>query len=90
MKMKPEHYAIILTKLKELQEKLQNAAQSYKDTKLSFTRFMWDAFNATRLRLTESHNVRGELDLPVYDYLNDTHITTALKSVMGELEISAW
>lgn len=43
-------------------------------------RFRWDLFYASKCKLGDGVGMQGDIDL--YAYLNDTHIDTALKSVV--------
>ena len=83
MKIKPEHYSVLK---KAMQEKafLLPAIKSHisletRQPKDINMRIRWDLFWCTGLKI-------GESDLPLYDYMNDTHIDTALKKIMTELE----
>lgn len=54
-------------------------------------RLRWDFMHGAGIRIGESRNAdvwQGKEDktfLPLYDYLNDTHIDTALKSIFKDL-----
>ena len=48
----------------------------YIDNRLGEERFRWDLLHATSVLV----------DIPLYDYLDDNHIDTALRSIVGELE----
>ena len=83
MKMKTFHYNII----KAAMEKVINnypapgIKAAYKASGLSDKRFRWDilyrAMQMFGIRIGHSHNN----DMPLYDYLDDSHIDTALRRI---------
>ena len=82
MKMQPAHYAHILNAIAAIpRDKAaahKEALKSEPRVKDQAKRFRWDLFWATR---QESKIIQD-----LYQYLNDTHIDTALKSIVRELE----
>ena len=46
-------------------------------------RLRWDTLYATRIKIGDGKGMPG---LPLYGYLNDSHIDTALKHIMADLE----
>ena len=91
MKMKKEHYnqlsALIVDAIAKQPKNAEFYANNYQDQKLSTTRFRWDLFwsidNKTRSEFMDNCGI--------YEYLNDDHINTALKSIVEkELCIASW
>lgn len=83
MKILPEHYAEIKTRLASIAGKIpahrENVRASGKFTDLE-KRVRWDAANAAL-------GSRWICDT-LYPYANDTHIDTALRAAMRELSLS--
>ena len=85
MKIKPEHYAAILSGMQAAVDRLgrDHVAKYQHDLRTvphvgdPAKRFRWDLFRAAGL-ITWSCDT-------LYPYANDTHIDTALRSVVREL-----
>jgi hypothetical protein len=85
MKMKPEHFA----RLEALVKPLDTWWRRNKYSKLDFPyadkckdlnrRYRWD------LLWSVEHGTRTQLFDELYEYLNDTHIDTALKNIVPPL-----
>lgn len=90
--MKKEHYQILKQAFINYIEKHGTACiQDYKQYLLTegkakdiHKRLRWDVLYATKIKISSARNTP---DLPLYDYLNDNHIDTALKQIMKELNI---
>lgn len=82
LKMKDEHYTQLRDSLTTILPKLKSSEEPYKDGGLSPMRFRWDALRASGLRAGDSVGMRTLW--PVYDYLNDEHIDSALRAIMAE------
>lgn len=83
MKMIPEHYAVIKKAMQEkafLLPAIKLSINGGKRPKDMEMRIRWDLFNATEL-------LKWQCDV-LYGYLDDTHIDTALKSIMKELNLA--
>ena len=74
MKMKPEHFAI----LQDAVAKLDTAdkRKAYADYELSARRYRWDLLYAS--------GVLEAMSQPLYLYLNDSHIDTALRKIVPD------
>lgn len=90
LKMLPEHYEMLkeaITKVKDQQDAygqpLSEFEKSYKAAGATPMRFRWDTLNKAGLRAGDS--VGMKTGWPVYDYLNDENIDSALKQVFREL-----
>lgn len=59
-----------------------NSLNTYQDQGLSLTRFLWDTFHATKLRIGDGVGMDG--DVLWYKDCHDEHITTAFKSIWQE------
>ena len=83
MKMKSEHYqalktaiAAVLEAYPELPDRYRNGQYPNADrTKDLNRRFRWDLFWAAKHRF----------NIDVWDYLNDSHLDTALRRIVPEL-----
>ncbi len=79
MKIRAEYYT-------ELQAAIVKAADrhatlaTYLDNGLTAMRWRWDLLHASPIRITNTC-VYAIGDLPLYDYLDDTHIDTALRRI---------
>jgi hypothetical protein len=81
MKMKPEHYAHMLKAIRPLAPKIaSHRAWLLSDGRARDTekRLRWDLSYAAKLSPWICANL--------YGYLNDTHIDTALRQIMTELD----
>ena len=64
-------------------EKNPTAREQYKQKGLSATRFLWDTWHYT-VSINQRENVEDYLWLRgLQDYLNDNHLETALKNIVG-------
>lgn len=80
MKMHANDLLTLANAVKAILDPLPNAWPEYKAKGLSERRFRWDVFHACVSRgLVSSHSL--------YSYLNDSHIDTALKSVVPCVEV---
>ena len=77
MKMTKEHYNRIKTAIASIPRELALEHKSKELGKDKAMRFRWDMFIAAKLSTFASDEL--------YQYLNDDHIDTALKSVIKEL-----
>jgi hypothetical protein len=80
MKMTLEHFDKIKAACMDVLKANPNAAQDYKNAGLSDKRFNFDVYRAAKIDGKPS--LRFTCDV-LYPYLNDTHIGTALKLIMG-------
>ena len=89
MKIKPEHYAVLKAAIEPLDKEEHRRAYRAGDfprsasTKDVNMRYRWDLLYASKLKIGDSVGMRG--DLPLYDYMDDTHIDTALRSIVPDL-----
>jgi hypothetical protein len=77
MKMNPEHYSYILSEIDTLLDihnvTIHEVKAHYAKNKLTSKRMRWDLLYAAKLSKWVCDNL--------YDYLDDTHIDTALKKM---------
>ncbi len=59
-------------------------AKHYNDKGLSPMRFRWDCLYASRIKIGDCAGL-GQGDVPLYAYMNDSHIDTALRAIQHEL-----
>ncbi len=80
MKMLPAHYEVMRTAItKYAGNNLTSIHTYYKDANVSEKQFRWDLWrNAGLLTFTCS---------TLYQYLNDSHIDTALRNIVKGLEL---
>ena len=75
MKIKPNHYDILVAAIAAQKDRFNSAALAYKSAGFSKVRFAWDIMRAAGIHPGNERNA----DLwPVYDYADDSHIQTAL------------
>lgn len=79
MKIKPEHYELMKTAIEALVATKPDAYAEYQKAGLSDMRYNWDVFRAAKV---EGNTTRFICDV-LYPYLNDDHINTALKRILG-------
>ena len=90
MKIHPEHLetlraAIVPLDTQERRDRyLRGEFSNANRCKDLNARYRWDLLYATRLKIGDGVGIKGDLDL--YEYLNDTHIDTALKSIVPDLK----
>jgi len=80
MKMKEKHFVQLKTAINSLKltTSMEEVHNEYIAAGLSDMRFRWDLLHLSKLCPGYGHN---DSDWPVYDYLNDTHIDTALRKI---------
>jgi hypothetical protein len=86
MKMTVEHYetlksaiaSIPIDAIADQKERLQKDGRVKNVDK----RLRWDCLCASQIKIGDGVGMPG---LPLYQYLNDTHIDTALRNIMNEL-----
>ena len=89
MKITKEHYKILrdgigaigVDKIKQHKQDLPFMTPAPKDLN---KRVRWDCLYATKIKIGDGI---GQDGLPLYAYLNDEHIDTALRSIMKDLGI---
>ncbi len=79
MKIKPEHYAYIKRAIEcaTVDKPMDELEARYRTQNLTSKRFRWDCTYAAKLSTWLCDNV--------YTYADDTHIDTALRSVMRDM-----
>lgn len=90
MKIKPEHLAALTKAINKVREAHPDATlQAYVDNgigKDTETRWRWDLFHASRKFMNDSLLCGGAsgTSLVLYDYMNDSHIDTALRFILKD------
>lgn len=81
MKITNEHFKLMQTAMAETLARYPDARETYADMGLSPKRLRWDV-----LRSSTINGVKGITWLcdNLYPYLNDAHIDTALRHIMGD------
>lgn len=82
MKITPEDYQVLKNAIKQVVNDTPNPEDVFPEN-ISETRFAWDLFWMTGLRIGDGRGCQGDIDL--YSYMNDNHIETALKKIVNEL-----
>lgn len=94
MKIKPEHYSYLLEHFKLFEPVLTSKFLTvhgvkpedyYKGQGLTPKRMRWDMLYASKLKIGDGKGMSG---LPLYEYMDDTHIDTALRSIMKALGLN--
>lgn len=80
MKIKPEHYAVLKQAVDSVLERVPNIRSEYQAKGLSDKRYRWDLLYATKIKIGDGRGMSG---LPLYEYMDDTHIDTALRAITG-------
>jgi hypothetical protein len=87
MKMQATDYRLlkqaIVSKIASQELDLAATAIDYRKQGLSEMRMRWDLIRFCGIKIGDSVGCPGPF--PFYDYLNDNHIDTALKSIVNEL-----
>jgi hypothetical protein len=78
MKISAEHYEIVKKAILGVIKKYPDHKQGYIDAGLSMERWRWDMFHHCGLKVGDGVGVSG---LPLYSYLHDSHIDTALRKI---------
>lgn len=86
LKISPSHYEQMKTAIASALESHPKAWQSYKDGGASHKRFRWDAWRFAKIGGDSARWACSYL----YCYLDDTHIDSALRSIMRELGQPTW
>lgn len=92
MKIKPEHLSVIREAIcpldtEALREKYRNGDFPRSDqTKDLSMRYRWDLLYLSKLKIGDGVGMPG---LPLYQYMIDTHIDTALKSFIPDIHLPA-
>lgn len=86
LKMKPEHYRQLVEAVDSVREEALDARGAYYLAGRPKIRFAWDLLHKSGLRPGDS--VGAITGWPVYDYLDDNHITTALFKAMKDCDIN--
>lgn len=102
MKMRGEHFQSIKKAANQTLASMdararergyRSAAHFYADGGLTYKRFRWDVFHASRWMKGEDFQPNGPSGMrgnigAIYEYCNDTHIDTALKNIVDGKEWS--
>lgn len=81
MKIQTEHYDVLKAACNEVLAAHPNITlATYEAQGLSAMRFNWDVLNAAKINGDRSCKYLSDV---LYSYLNDSHISTALASIMG-------
>lgn len=81
MKIKPQDLAVLQKYIAAAVADHLTKEALYKAAGLSHMRYRWDMLWRTKLRIGDGAGAPGDLDL--YAYMNDDHIDTALRYLLG-------
>lgn len=88
MKIKPEHYAHMLSAIRTLTESKPEAVKAHVDAiRSGADPRVKDAEKRIRWDLSHASGLTSYICSNVYQYANDDHIDTALRSIARELAI---
>jgi len=77
MKIKPQHFKELKAAIEPLHNK--ERWEIYQAQGLSAKRYRWDLLYASKLKIGDGKGCSG---LPLYAYMNDDHIDTALRAIV--------
>lgn len=80
LKIKPEDMRVLRERVEARVKATPHWVELYKSAGLSHTRYRWDILWSSKLKIGSS-TAPGDLNL--YDYLDDTHIDSALIAILG-------
>jgi hypothetical protein len=80
LKIKPEHFEVLSAAIGAILAAKPEAAAAYQKAGLSHERFRWDVLRASKIKIGDSVGMPG--DLPLYDYMSDSHIDSALRAIV--------
>lgn len=89
MKITPEHFEALRAAVQPLdtpkRRQMYESGRFYNavSCKDFSKRYRWDLLYASRLKIGDGKGVSG---LPLYEYLNDEHIDTALRKIVPDLQ----
>lgn len=83
LKILSSHYTALQIALKDLLESKPQAKEQYAAQGLSPMRFRWDALNACKI---DGISGSAWISKNLYTYLDDTHIDSALRDILGMAE----
>ncbi|HBG47609.1 MAG TPA: hypothetical protein DDW94_11575 [Deltaproteobacteria bacterium] len=81
LKIKPEDYRILKAAVEKVARENPGMRREYRENGLSEMRYRWDLLWKAGLRIGCSIGTPGDLNL--YDYMNDEHIDSALRHIVG-------
>jgi len=87
MKIKDKHYKIMKKEILNTIDLNPTAYAEYKKLGLSDTRYNFDLLCASCIKIYQESTkptILAPCCLPLYDYMNDAHIATALKNITGK------
>ena len=79
MKMKKEHYDVLKQHILDTIPKIPSQ-EAYKENGLSDKRYRWDLLYKSGLKIGDGVGTQG---LPLYAYMDDMHIDTALRKILS-------
>lgn len=82
LKIKPEDFAVLKEAVEKVVRNCPNAAEKYREAGLTHKRYRWDVLHASGLKVFgDGMGMPG--DLTLYSYMNDEHIDSALRAILG-------
>jgi len=81
MKIKPEDFAVLKAAVEKVVADRPGLDRVYKESGMTHMRYRWDSLYRTKLKIGDGVGVQGDLNL--YAYMNDDHIDTALRAILG-------
>lgn len=72
MKMKEQDFEALKAAIEEVDQQCPSAREEYRNLGQPHMRYRWDMLRATRYPTN-----------PLYEYLNDANIDTALRAILG-------
>lgn len=81
LKIKPEDMAVLRERVTAIVKQYPTAAEEYRARGRSHKRYRWDVLRGTKLKIGDGVGMKGDLDL--YAYMDDDHIDSALRAILG-------
>lgn len=82
MKITGKNYNFLKLRVSKVLKDNPNAEKDYKEDGFSPTRFRWDCFWASKVKIGDGVGITGDFDIP--GGVDNAHIDTALRKILKE------
>lgn len=87
MKITGENYQKLDGAIRSVIKTHGEKSHTYKQHSLSFTRYCWDLFWASKFKIGDGIGISGDINI---SGCNDDHIQTALKKIVKDYGVEPW